>query len=124
MRRPCAAGRGAAGAEDEAGLAGEHRRRHAREVARVERGVAVHEADDLGARGGQAREAGRAEPGHRLADDLGAELCGQLARAVGRPVVDHDRCVAVGHPLEHPRQCRALVEDGEDDVRHGLRRYR
>ena len=54
-----------------------------RQLARVERRVAVHEADDVGARRGQPGPAGGAEPAPRLDDHLRAEPGGQRARAVG-----------------------------------------
>ena len=41
---------------------------------------------------------------------------GDVARAVGRAVVDHDRPVAVGHAAEHPGQGLGLVEHGEHEV--------
>ena len=108
----------AAGAEHEIGRAGRDRLGHPRQLPRVERRVAVHEADDLGARRGQPREAGGAEAGARLVHDARAERGGELAGAVGRAVVDDDRLVARGHALEHPRQRRALVEDRQDDLVH------
>ena len=51
-----------------------------------------------------------------------AERGRELARAVGRAVVDDDRLVSRGHALEHPRQRRALVQDRQDDVAHLLDR--
>ena len=73
----------------------------------------------MSARGGaQAGEAGRAEARLRLVHDARAERRGELARAVGRAVVDDDRVVAGGHALEHPGQGVALVEHGQDDFGH------
>ena len=113
----------AAGAEHEVGVAGRDRLGDPGEVTRVEGGVAVHEADDVGARRRQAGEAGGAEARPRLEHHPGAERGGQRARPVGRPVVDHDRLVAGGHALEHPGEGLALVEDGKDDRVHGWDTY-
>jgi hypothetical protein len=126
MERP-ARGAGAAGAEDEVGAAARDGVRDARQLARVERGVAVHEAHDVALGGLQAGPAGGAEAAPRLVHDLRAELRGERARAVGGAVVDHDRHVAGRHRAEYPGQGLALVEDGEDDgdhVRLSLRRTR
>jgi hypothetical protein len=54
-----------------------------RQVAGVERAVAVHEADDRRLGGAQAREAGGAEAAVGLGDDGRAELGGDSAGAVG-----------------------------------------
>ena len=62
-----------AGAEHEVALTGGDRIGHPRQLARVERGVAVHEADDVGPRDGQPRPAGGAEAALRLVDHAGAE---------------------------------------------------
>src|SRR5829696_4962271 len=119
VQRPDRVRSGAAGAEHEVRGPGRDRVDDARELARVERRVAVHEADDVGVGGAQAREAGRAEARLRLVHDAGAERRGELARAVARAVVDDDRVVAAGHALEHPGQGVALVEHRQDDLGHG-----
>ena len=63
----------AAGAEHQVGGAGRDRVGDARQLARVERAVAVHEAHDSSSRGAQAGEAGGAEAGPRLAHHARAE---------------------------------------------------
>ena len=62
-------------------------------------------------------------PGVRLGHHPRAERGGELARAVRGAVVDDQRRVAVGHPLEHPRERVALVEDRQDHVGHAAGRY-
>ena len=108
-----------AGAEHEVGGAATHRLRDERQLTRVERRVAVHEADDVTPRGPQPGEARGAEAGLRLEHHARAERGGELARAVGRPVVDHDRLVAGRHALQHPRQRLTLVQDRKDHVHNG-----
>jgi len=55
------------------------------QVARVERGVRVHEADDV-VLGAWSRPSTRAEAPHRRADDIGTELGGESGRAVVDPL--------------------------------------
>jgi len=118
VQRPRAAHDRLTRSEHQPGAARLDRPDHARQLARVEGRVAVHEAHDVRASGAQAREAGRAEAGLGLVDHLRTERGGQLTGAVGRAVVDHERLIAGGHALEHPGQRGALVEDGEDDLAH------
>ena len=66
VQRPRSASAG--GAEHEVALARGDRPGDPRQLRGVERGVAVHEADDAGPRGGQPRPAGGAEPALRLVD--------------------------------------------------------
>ena len=115
---------GLAGAEHEVGPAVLHRRAHQRELGRIERAVAVHEADAVALRRLQAGEAGRAEAAPGLAHHLRPEARGQLGRAVARAVVGHERAEARGHPAQHPGERRRLVEHREHHVDHGLRPLR
>ena len=48
----------------------------------------------------------------------GSESLRAVRRAVGGPVVDHERRIAVRHPRQHPRQRLGLVEDGQDHIGH------
>ena len=73
-----------------------------------------------GSDGHEAGPAGRAEPGRVLGDDGGAGRPGDVARAVGGAVVDHDRPVAGRHGGEERRQRRRFVEDGDDHVGHDI----
>ena len=113
---------GPAGAEDEVGPAGQHRRRPPAEVGRVERAVAVHEADDAVVRvgGQQAGPAGGAEAAAGLVDHDGAPP----ARAMSaEPSVEPlSTTMAVkpgGHGRQQAGQGAGLVEDGDHDVGHG-----
>ena len=49
-------------------------------------------------------------------------IMGDLSRAVGRAVVDHDRPYPGRHPPQHPAKRLGLVETRQDDV--DLRRQR
>ena len=62
-----------------------------RQVARVERAVAVHERDVVAGRGQQPGVHRRAVPRRRLVHDGRAAAAGHLGGVVARPVVDHDR---------------------------------
>ena len=53
----------------------------ARQLARVQRGVGVHEADDVARRGQQAGEAGRSEAARRLLDDASRRARGRRRRS-------------------------------------------
>jgi len=89
-----------------------------RELDGIQRAVAIHEAHELGSRRGQSREAGGAKAAPGLGDDPGAQTPGHVGRAVGRPVVDHERVKADRERREHDRYRLGLVEDGKDDVHH------
>ena len=112
----------AAGSQHQVGPAGQHRAGHRREVAGIERAVAVHEADDavgrVGRRRGPAQQADP-KPGPALGDDTGARRPGDVARTVGGAVVDHDRPVPGRHGVKEGRESRRFVEDGDDHVGHG-----
>ena len=88
------------------------------QVARVERGVRVHEADDVVLGGLEPGPARRAEAPHRRADDIGTELGGESGRAVVGPVVHDDGPVAGRETGKDPAQCLHLVQDGQDHVGH------
>ena len=68
MQRP-GAGPGPPLAEDEIGVSLDDRIRDGWQRPRIERAVAVHEADDVPGRHRKAGEAGGAEAGTRLVDD-------------------------------------------------------
>ena len=93
---------------------------HARQVARVERSVAVHEADDGRARRPAARRSRRRRsPG----DGLGDHARRRGAAAMSPEPSVEPLSTTIGskparHALEDPRERGGLVEDGEDDVGH------
>ena len=89
-----------------------------RQGRRVERFVAVHEADDVVVRGLQPGAACRAESANGLDDHGCSHRCSQCCGVVGGAVVDHDRVVSVEHPPENPANDLGLVQRGQDDVRH------
>ena len=97
-------GVGAARAEHEVGVAGGDRVGDARQLARVERRVAVHEADDVGRRAARspAKQAAP-NPGRGSRTTRAPSARGELARAVGRAVVDDDRRVARRASARAPR---------------------
>ena len=86
---------------------GAHRVGHARQLARIERGVAVHEAHDLGCAPRAARRstprrsraAARARPARRAPRRSSPEPSVE-------PLSTTSGVVARRHPLEHPRQRR------------------
>ena len=101
--------------------AGAHRRHQPGQVARVERGIAVEEADDLTVGGSQPGNAGCAVSLLGGPDDSRAETTGDSSGTVCGPVVHDDRAVPGRHPTQHPRQRRRLVEAGDDHVDETLR---
>ena len=72
---------------------------HPVQLVRVEAAVGVHERDDVGGGGEQARMARRTEAPAVLRDDQRAQPAGDVRAAVGGPVVDDHRA----HPGRHPR---------------------
>jgi hypothetical protein len=70
MHRPGGTGGGTSTTEDELRLAGQDRLGDSRQVAGIQRRIAVAEADDLG--GGRARPVWQAAPKPRLASDTTA----------------------------------------------------
>jgi methylthioxylose transferase len=109
---------GTACADDEVGRARLHAVGHARKVARVERAVAVHEADDRRARREQPGVARGAESPPRLGHHAGAEPRGEVGAPVAGAVVDDERAEGGRHSAEHPGQRLGLVEHREDDLDH------
>lgn len=107
---------GRSAAEPERGTG--EKARDLRQFGRVERGVGVHEADDVAGGGEQPRVTGGAESSLRLVHDVGTVCGGDVRRAVGGPVVDHDGPITAGHAAENPGQRRRLVEAGQYDVDH------
>ena len=95
---------------------------HPTKVGGVERAVAVHEADDAVGRVGrqQAGPAGGAEAAAGLVHHPGPAGPGDVGRPVVGAVVDHDGGEAGGHGRQQVGQGAGLVEDGDDDVGHGV----
>lgn len=120
VQRPSTAALGAAAAEQQVGLTVGDPAYEGGEQAGVEGAVAVAEADELRLGGEQSGMAGGAEAASLLVHDGGAERAGQLGRSVGGAVVDDDRAPAVRDGVQHPGQCRGLVQTGQDDI--GIRR--
>ena len=108
-------------AEHEVGLAAPHRPGDPRQLARVERAVAVHEADDSTRRGAQPREAGRAEAAAGSCTTLAPSRRGDLGGAVAwtrcRPRAARTRAAS----REHPGIASCLVEHGKDHLDHSPR---
>ena len=124
VQRPCATLRRPARAQHQVGSS---RRRPDRATSGRSRGSKEasqsmkHTTSEL--RRAEPGEARRAEPRRALDHHPRAQLRRQRTRAVGRAVVDHERRVAVRHPLEHPRQRLTLVQDRQDHVGHERGRY-
>jgi hypothetical protein len=95
-----------------------NRPRDGRQLAGIERAVAVHEADDVGTRRDQPRGARGSVSASRLRDHARAQSPRDVGGAVPGPVVDDDRVVAGWKAREHERQRGRLVEHGEHEIGH------
>lgn len=116
MHRPGGTGRGTATTEDELRLAGQDRLGDSRQVAGIQRRIAVAEANDLGGGCGQAHVAGSPKAAARLGHHLDTEAPGDLRRPIGGTVVHDNRTVAGGDPLKYPGKGGRFVETGKDHI--------
>jgi hypothetical protein len=94
------------------------RRAHAWKLCAVERGVAVHERDDIGPGGAQAREACGTETSLGFGYDMSAERSRDRRGVISRAVVHDDRSISRRDRRQHVPQRAALVERREDDIDH------
>ncbi|MCW2658399.1 MAG: Two-component system response regulator, partial [Jatrophihabitans sp.] len=91
----------------------------AHRIARIERGIAVADRDELRLRSDESRVTGGAVAAPRTVDDEHSASAGDLGRSVRRAVVVDDRAGTVRDPVQEPGLGLGLVQTRQDDVEEG-----